>query len=74
MVLLGFIGMGISTIGFIWLLIVAFKTRILWGIGCLLIFPLKIIFLFLYWNESKNPFFLQVVGAAITFGASSMIS
>ena len=40
-----------------WFLIAAFKNSILWGLGCLLLYPVSIIFLILNWSEAKNPFF-----------------
>ena len=60
----GFLILLIGSIGF---LIVAFKNSILWGLGCLLISPLSIIFLILYWNDAKNPFFLQLIGIFVVF-------
>ncbi len=39
-----YIGLGIFIIGGIGTLIAAFKTSILWGIGCLLIAPVSLLF------------------------------
>ncbi len=60
----GFLILLIGSIGF---LIVAFKNSILWGLGCLLISPISIIFLIFYWNDAKNPFFLQLIGIFVVF-------
>ena len=60
----GFLILLIGSIGF---LIAAFKNSILWGLGCLLISPISIIFLILYWNDAKNPFFLQLIGIFVVF-------
>ena len=49
-------------IGGIGTLIAAFSTGIRWGLGCLLISPVSLVFLILHWDVAKNPFFLQVVG------------
>ncbi|WP_173911601.1 hypothetical protein [Acinetobacter sp. Marseille-Q1618] len=54
----------IASIGF---LIAAFKESILWGLGCLLLSPVSLIFLILHWHQAKNPFFLQLIGLAIMF-------
>ncbi|KAA8731185.1 hypothetical protein F4V57_13615 [Acinetobacter qingfengensis] len=54
-------------IGGIDFLITAFKTNILWGLICLFISPLSLIFLVLYWNDVKNSFFLQIIGIIIIF-------
>ena len=68
---LGFVIIFIGAIGF---LIAAFRTSILWGIGCLLFYPISIVFLILYWSDAKNPFFLQLIGIFIVFLGSMMIS
>lgn len=60
-----YIGLAIFIIGGIGFLIAAFKNSILWGLGCLLLYPVSIIFLILHWNEAKNPFLLQLVGVGI---------
>ena len=61
---LGLVIIVIASIGF---LIAAFQESILWGLGCLLFSPISIVFLIMYWNEAKNPFFLQLIGLAIMF-------
>lgn len=71
MVALAYLGVGVSIIGGIGTLIAAFKTSILWGLGCLLIAPVSLIFLVAHWDVAKNPFFLQLAGFALIFlGAS----
>lgn len=60
-----YLGLAVFVIGGIGTLIAAFKTSVLWGLGCLLIAPVSLIFLFLHWNVAKNPFFLQLAGFAI---------
>lgn len=52
----------IASIGF---LIAAFKESIWWGLGCLLLSPVSLIFLIMHWHQAKNPFFLQLIGLAI---------
>ena len=71
MVALAYFGIALLIIGGIGTLIAAFKTSILWGLGCLLIAPASLIFLVLHWDEAKNPFFLQLVGFALAFIGSS---
>lgn len=64
------IGLAIFVIGGIGFLIAAFRTSILWGLGCLLIPPVAIVYLVLNWAEAKNPFFLQILGLAVSVGGS----
>ncbi|EXJ10904.1 hypothetical protein [Nitrincola nitratireducens] len=62
-----YLGILIFVVGGIGTLIAAFKTHILWGIACILIAPVSLIFLILHWDVAKNPFFLQLVGFATMF-------
>ena len=52
-------------IGVIGSLIAAFTTGLWWGLGCLLLWPVSLLFLVVHWDVAKNPFFLQVVGLVI---------
>ncbi len=70
MELLTYIGIGIFIIGGIGFLIAAFKVSVWWGIACILVSPVSIVFLFMEWSEAKNPFFLQLFGLSIVVVAS----
>lgn len=72
--LLIYLGFAIIIIGAIGFLIVAFRNSILWGLGCLLFSPISIVFLILYWQEAKNPFFLQLIGLGVVFLGSMTLS
>lgn len=52
-------------IGGIGTLIASFSTSVWWGLGCLLISPVSLVFLILHWDVAKNPFFLQVAGLVL---------
>ncbi len=70
LIYLGFILIFIGGIG---TLIAAFRTGILWGLGCLFIAPVSLIFLAVHWDVAKNPFFLQLIGLFIIFAGSSSV-
>jgi len=72
--LLIYLGFAIIIIGAIGFLIAAFRNSILWGLGCLLFYPVSIVFLILYWQEAKNPFFLQLIGLGVVFLGSMTLS
>ena len=72
--LLIYLGGAIIIIGAIGFLIAAFRNSILWGLGCLLFSPISIVFLILYWQEAKNPFFLQLIGLGLVFLGSMTLS
>ncbi|VTR63904.1 conserved membrane hypothetical protein [Desulfosarcina cetonica] len=59
------LGLGVFIIGGIAFLIAAFKTSMLWGLGCLFIAPIQIIYLFVHWDSAKKAFLSQLVGGAI---------
>lgn len=53
------------------MLVAAFRTSILWGLGCLFITPVSLVFLVTNWSVARNPFFLQLLGICIMLlGAS----
>ncbi|MCP5158699.1 MAG: hypothetical protein H6975_04660 [Gammaproteobacteria bacterium] len=63
-------GIALLIIGSIGLLISAFKTSIVWGVGCLLFTPVSFLYVIFHWSDAKNPFLLQLVGiAAVLLGA-----
>jgi hypothetical protein len=49
-------------IGGIMLLIEAFGEGILWGLGCLLVPPVSLIFVATHWHQAKKAFFFQLAG------------
>jgi uncharacterized membrane protein len=60
------IGGIVALVGGIMFLIVAFRTGVGWGLGCLFLsFPVSLIFLVKYWQESKKSFFIQLAGTAV---------
>ncbi|PTD97705.1 hypothetical protein [Pseudothauera lacus] len=65
------LGVGVFFIGGLGILIAAFRTNIWWGLGCLLLAPLSLLFLVLHWDAAKNPFLLQLAGLALLLLGSS---
>jgi len=60
--LLVVLGFGLMLLGFVFFLLHAFRTSILWGLG-VLFFPLvQLLFLIVHWDRAKNAFFLQLWG------------
>jgi hypothetical protein len=48
--------------GSIWFLVVAFQQEIIWGLACLFIPFVSLIFLIKYWNKASKPFAVWVAG------------
>ena len=59
------IGLIVSLVGFIWVVVVAFKTSVLWGIGSLIIPFVALIFAIMHWNIAKKPFFIWLGGLVL---------
>jgi len=65
MIALIYIGGLISFIGGIWLLVVAFKTSVWWGLGTLLLGPVGLVFVILHWQDAKKPFLVSLAGTVL---------
>lgn len=59
------IGVLVAIVGGIQFLILAFREHILWGIGCLVFWPIAIAFVLNHWYISKGPFLTHVAGLVI---------
>jgi hypothetical protein len=51
--------------GGIWFLVESFRESIWWGLGCLLINPVEIIFLIVHWRVAAKPFGIQMIGLVL---------
>ena len=56
-----------SFVGWLWLVVNAFRQSAMWGIGSLLISPIALIFGLLNFAENKIPLLLCVVGIVLYF-------
>jgi hypothetical protein len=63
------IGFALCLVGSIWLLIEAFKESILWGLGCLFLGFVSLIFIVVHWQRAKRPFILWLEGLALVLVA-----
>ncbi len=59
------IGVIIAFIGGILFLIVAFSESVLWGLGCIFVPFVGLIFLITHWGDAKGPFFIQLAGGVV---------
>jgi hypothetical protein len=58
----------LALVGGIWFLVESFRKSIWWGLGCLLISPVQLVFLIVHWRVAKKPFAVQMLGLVIIFG------
>jgi Leucine Rich repeat len=54
-----------AVIGFLWLVVRAFRQRVLWGLGVLFIPPLGFLFLYRHFNKAAAPTILMVLAAIV---------
>jgi len=59
MILLAIGGIGMFVSG-IWLLVVAFQESIWWGLGCILVPFVALIFVAMHWDKAGKPFLVQL--------------
>ncbi|WP_198265161.1 hypothetical protein [sulfur-oxidizing endosymbiont of Gigantopelta aegis] len=69
--IIALIAVFIIVVGGILLLIEAFKVGIIWGLACLLISPVALVFIILHWDIAKKPFFIQLFGVGVLFLVAS---
>jgi len=59
------LGSLIAGVGTIWILIQAFRESILWGLGCLIVPLVELVFVIMFWSKAKKPFLLVIAGAVV---------
>ena len=52
-------------VGGIMLLVAAFQQSVLWGLGCLFVPFVSLIFVIMFWNDAKNAFLIQIAGIGV---------
>lgn len=66
------VGAVLSLYGGIRILIAAFQKSVLWGLGCLFIPFVILIFVIQNWAETKTPFLINIAGAVLTVVGSAL--
>ncbi|ONM42764.1 hypothetical protein BXT89_16275 [Halopseudomonas pachastrellae] len=66
-----YIGITLFVIGFIWFYVLAFAQSILWGIGCVLFFPVCLVFLVLDWQRTCMPAIAMFSGVGFIVAATA---
>ena len=59
------VGAIISLVGGIWLLVVAFKESVWWGLGSFFLPFVSLIFVVMHWQVAKKPFLISLAGAVL---------
>jgi len=66
---IGYTGVAVFILGGLALLVAAFRTSILWGLGCLIFSPLSLVYIILHWGAAKFPFYVQLFGVFLFLAA-----
>jgi len=61
-IVLAIAGFLIALVGGIMFLMVAFEESVGWGLGCLFIPFVSLLFLIMYWDRAAKPFLINLVG------------
>jgi len=61
------IGIALAVVGDVWIIVLAFRTGLLWGLGCLFLPPVGLIYCVLHFRETWKPLIVSVVGWATMF-------
>ena len=60
-------GMLVALVASIGYLVAAFRVGVWWGVGCLFVAPVSLLFLILHWNVARKPFLISLAGVAAAF-------
>ena len=60
-----FIGFIVFSVGYLWIVVNAFKKDVLWGLSCLFIAFVTMIFLLLHWDDCRRAFCVCTAGLII---------
>ena len=55
-------GLIVGLIGGIWFLVVAFQESVLWGLGCLFVPLVCLVFLIMHCDKAGKPFVIHLAG------------
>jgi hypothetical protein len=65
-------GIGVAVLGYLWLLIEAFRKRVYWGLAVLFFPPAALIFLFAHWRRALGPVAVVILGVTATVVAAGI--
>jgi len=65
MTALFYIALLVALVSGIWLLVVAFKTSVWWGLGSLFIPFVSLIFVIMNWQAAKKPFLINLAATVV---------
>ena len=64
---LALVGALLAVIGNVWIVVLAFRTGLLWGVGCLLLPPLGLVYCAVNFRKTWKPLVVAIIGLAMFF-------
>jgi hypothetical protein len=64
------LGWILTFLGGLWIIMLGWQRNIYWGVICFLIPVIQIVYVVAHWKESKEAFFLQIVGFVLVILAA----
>lgn len=61
------LGYTLCFLGGLWIVLLAWQKGIVWGLGCLFLPVLQLVYVALNWKQTKSAFFLLLAGFAASF-------
>jgi hypothetical protein len=61
------LGVILSLVGGLWIVVNAFRTSVLWGLGSLLVPFVSLVFALLNFADNKVPLLISVIGMVLCF-------
>jgi hypothetical protein len=61
------LGIALAVVGNLWIVVLAFRTGLLWGLGCLFVPPVGLIYSVLNFRETWKPLVLAIAGWVLFF-------
>ena len=59
------IGYLVAAAGGIWIIVIAFQDSIVWGLGCLFVPCVQLIYAITHWEDTKVPFLINIGGCVL---------
>ena len=66
------LGYVLAFLGSLWIIILGWQRKILWGVICFLVPAVQLVYVAVHWKESKEAFYLLVAGLVLVILAALM--
>ncbi len=64
------LGYVLAFLGSLWIIVLGWQRKILWGVICFLVPAVQLVYVAVYWKESKEALFLLLAGLGLVILAA----